>query len=455
MSDEPELPPVAPPAKKLPRRKTVIKLKAPPPPTLEEELKQRADDMAVIFAPPANGAPFIPPGQDDVDQLMRLLTDLWAVVLVKGRKYKEKPARPEGLDTVARMTRDLQNASRFLGDGEARFLVDSYYVSQKNRIRAAHQVRQLLKEHEPNEILDFFKSEHLVLETQIGRALDAYSGSRLIGQWARSIVGIGPIIVAGLMANIDIHKAKTAGAIWRFAGLDPNSKWLPKTKRPWNASLKRLCFIIGESFTKQQGHPHDVYGKVFRARKDFEIASNDAGRYSNQARQAIIDKTYGEDTDALAWYSGCYAAGTMARWAALELKARDAFPDDSKKRAVWLMNTRTTFLAAEWVEPGNGLPMLPPARIQLRAQRYATKLFLAHFHHVLYEITFNTPPPYPFVLTDGAHAKYPHLAVHTDFLGPPNWPMQDGFGDGGHHPSDLIEDGETLPAPDDHQIDRM
>ncbi len=59
--------------------------------------------------------------------------------------------------------------------------------------------------------------------------------------------------------------------------------------------------------------------------------------------------------------------------------------------------------------------MLPPAeRIQLRAQRYAVKLFLAHLHHVWHEIAFGTPPPKPFVIEHMGRAHY---------IAPPNWPM--------------------------------
>ena len=40
--------------------------------------------------------------------------------------------------------------------------------------------------------------------------------------------GIGPVIAAGLLANIDIKQAPTVGHIWRFAGLDPTNKWIGK-----------------------------------------------------------------------------------------------------------------------------------------------------------------------------------------------------------------------------------
>lgn len=336
---------------------------------------------------------------------------------------KKRVVAVTGLDPISRLTRDLRSAALNLGDHEARFLVDQYYQLQRDRIRSSHQVRTLRKEGEPNEIIDWFTYNAEVFENQMAIALDGYSTSKPIGVWARGIVGIGPIIVAGLLANVDITRAPTVGHIWRFAGLDPTVKWLPKTKRPWNGSLKRLCWLVGESFTKFQNHPDDIYGQVYKARKAFEIHNNDAGTYSPQAVRALEEKKFGKDTDALAWYSGCYPAGTFTRWNALELEGRAAFPDDSGKRTAWLTKARNTFLLSERLDPGQGLAMLPPARIQLRSQRYAVKLFLSHYHHVLFELTFGEAPPFPYILSERAHIAHPELATHTHFIGPPNWPM--------------------------------
>ena len=57
---------------------------------------------------------------------------------------------------------------------------------------------------------------------------------------------------------------------------------------------------------------------------------------------------------------------------------------------------------------------LPPAHIHARAKRYAVKLFLAHYHHVGYELLHGELPPRPFVIE--------HMG-HVDYMGPPNWPM--------------------------------
>lgn len=267
------------------------------------------------------------------------------------------------LQGVSKLTRDLQKAARELSTAEARFLVDAYYAMQRDRIRAAHQDRTLSQSAEPHDVMAWLYGEREILENQVRKALDMYSGAQPAGEWMRSIPGIGPVIAAGLLANIDIKQAPTVGHIWRFAGMDPTSKWEKNTKRPWNASLKRLCFLIGESFVKVSGNKNDIYGQVYKARKEQEIKKNEAGEFADQAAASLKEKKFGADTEARKWY-----------------------------------------------EKG----MLPPARIHMRAKRYAVKLFISHLHHVMFELEFNSPPPKPYIISHGGH-------VH--FLAPPNWPL--------------------------------
>lgn len=132
----------------------------------------------------------------------------------------------EQLEPITRLTRDLKQASITLSTDEARFLVDSYYQMQKNRLRASNQVRALSESEEPHTVLDWLMNQSGNLEKQIARALDAYSNSSRVGRWARANGGIGPVIAAGLMAHIDITKAPTAGNIWSFAGLVSGTAWL-------------------------------------------------------------------------------------------------------------------------------------------------------------------------------------------------------------------------------------
>ena len=59
---------------------------------------------------------------------------------------------------------------------------------------------------------------------------------------------------------------------------------------------------------------------------------------------------------------------------------------------------------------------LPAGHLDARARRYAVKLFLAHYHHVAYELEYGTPPPKPYIL-DGDRG-------HTHYIAPPKWPME-------------------------------
>ena len=274
---------------------------------------------------------------------------------------------PSILTPIEKLTKDLRAAARTLGPAEARFLVDAYYKVQEDRIRSAHQVRALAEPKgeeaipEPHEVISWLFHQEETLEAQIRRALDGYSGGKVAGVWARSITGIGPVIAAGLLAHIDITRAPTVGHIWRFAGLDPTVHWEKGVKRPWNASLKRLCWLIGESFVKVSNNPNDVYGKLYQKRKEWESARNETCAYAEQAAASLAAKRFGADTQARKHY-----------------------------------------------EAGK----LPPARIHLRAERWATKIFLSHLHEVMHFVEFGERPAKPYVLD--------HVAGHVHYVDVPN-----------------------------------
>lgn len=252
---------------------------------------------------------------------------------------------------IERLSRDLRAAASNLAPNEARYLVDSYYQMQENRKRSANQVRALSEGGEPHGVITWLLENSHMLEKQIAGALDVYSRSHPLGKWARSVKGIGPVIAAGLLAHIDLERAPTVGHIWRYAGLDPTSKWEKGHKRPWNASLKTLCWKIGESFVKVSGHDDAFYGKVYLERKAYEQAKNEAGDYREQAEAGA--KRVGKNTESYKHY--------------VEGK-------------------------------------LPPGHIHARAKRYAVKLFLAHYHEQGLRLMGKEPPmPYPIAILGHAH----------------------------------------------------
>lgn len=269
------------------------------------------------------------------------------------------------LVAFAKMSADLKKGARELTPSQARYVVDTYYQVQQFRIEAANQVRAATAQGEPIAFLEWIADLTKRLEGTIKSALNEYTEMLPAARWAKSITGIGPVISAGLSAHIDVRRAETAGAVWRFAGLDPTVTWEKKSKRPWNAALKTLCWKIGESFVKVHNLESDVYGHVYAERKAAEIARNTAGEYGAAAASVLAAKQFRRDTTA----KTAYEAGR-----------------------------------------------LPDGHIHARAKRYAVKLFLSHYHHVAFESEFGRPPARPYIIEHGGH---------THFLAPPNWPMQE------------------------------
>lgn len=336
----------------------------------------------------------------------------------------DQPDAPEvAFSSVARLDQDLLTASRLMTKAEIRYLVDSYYSLQEYRKATSNQQRASGEAGEPALVLGWLLDQTNTLEGQIKRALSTWTDHDQVSAWAKSIVGIGPVISAGLRAHIDMNQAPTVGHIWRFAGLDPTRTWTGRdaaaklvedaltvtegdleeavvraaiavntdaerlmrrattgrdgeavklTKaslasalavRPWNARLKVLCWKIGESFVKVQANENDVYGRIYVERKARETQTNLTGGYADQAANILVTKRVGKDTEAYAAYSK---------------------------------------------------GQLPKAQIHARAKRYSVKLFLAHWHAVAHEVEFGTKPPKPYILT---------RPEHTHYMGPPGWPM--------------------------------
>lgn len=336
-------------------------------------------------------------------------------------------------DLFIKLTKDLRESAKLLTHAQLRWLVDTYYSMQAARIRAENQVRaedQKLpgQPPEPNLLIQTIADVNWKLERTIMSALNVRTDQTKLSRWAKSVHGIGPVIAAGLLAHIDIPRCRTVGQIWRFAGLDPSVVWegtehwegviksvlgghpkraltdeefaqvaiaakttsdklrhrlydfrsegqRPATvsniakalaRRPWNARLKVLAWKIGVSFMKQSGSPKCFYGDIWKRRKELETTRNEAGAYKEQAEAALREKNYGKDTDA-------YAAYITGK--------------------------------------------LPKARIELRAERYATKLFLSHYHHVGRLIETGEPPVKPYVL-DKLHG-------HEVYIPPPGLEVLD------------------------------
>ena len=217
----------------------------------------------------------------------------------------------------------------------------------------------MAKAERPTALLDHFHTQLSTLERQVTSALDVWTDSDPAVVWAKSQVGIGPILAAGVCAHIDIERAKTAGAIWRFFGLDPTLKWGKGEKRPYNADAKVLAWKIGDSFVKVSGRDNAFYGVSTGTANATQLDRDESGGNAETAVRTLEERNI----------------------------------RDAASRAVY--------------ETGH----LPAGRLDLRRGcRYATKLFLAHLHEVMYREHYGEEPPLPYPIAhlgDAHHIPAP------------------------------------------------
>lgn len=271
--------------------------------------------------------------------------------------------RPSALVIKRQHSQEISTMS----PSQARFLVDKYYQMQHDRIVHSSQQRQLKEKGETFEAVEWLEEASRSMEQYICCLLTVYSNASPIARWAKSIVGIGPVISSGLAAHIDIAKCPTAGHLYSFAGLNPRATWNKGERRPWNAALKVLSWKISKSFVMSKSSDNSYYGPLYDRRKAEETENNQAGKYAEQAKHALESKNYSKDTVAKAEY----------------MKGR-----------------------------------LPLAHIDARVRRWTVKLFLSHYHAVLHHMTYGTTPPTPYVLA--------HCTGHVHMIRVPNYePLAD------------------------------
>jgi hypothetical protein len=272
---------------------------------------------------------------------------------------------PEVLDSIKKLSKDIKSAAITLSQREARYLVDLYYQMQKNRIRSGHHVRTLSESGEPNAVFDHLLAQNYALERQVQSALGYYGLNHPAGKWCHSITGIGPVITAALLAYTDITKCPTVGHLYSFAGvLDSTvekAQWRKGELRPWAGTLKTVVWHAGQCLMKTHTNKKSQYGAYYRTHKARIIDINEAGGYAEAAARKLKES-----------------------------------PNHAQK---------ATYAEGK----------LPAGHIEARAQRATAKMFLSHFHAVLFASTYGRLPSRPYAVA--------HIPGHSHIVPVPNWPF--------------------------------
>lgn len=357
-----------------------------------------------------------------------------------------------------RLKGDLREAAGMLSIELVQFLVNYYYQVQKDRIRLQAQVKKKTESTEPNAFLMALFKNMRTFEFDIKGAMSEHNRRHTETIWLESIVGIGPVIAAGLYSQLDATDHPYFGQFQRYAGLDPTLKWLGKEKAtkivksvvkeggmidreqlasiaaaagrklqwfeekfgdqkwttataakilakpPYNTDLKTLRWKLGESLVKTCNKKESQYGKFYLQKRILDWQKNLNGNLVGQAQEKLREFNIDTKTEAYRWYAGGYDPRDYKGPIPPIEKTKDA---EGKLKVKILLPT---------VETGKGIQMLPPAHINSRAARYATKMLLSHYHEVAYFAKYKIIPPAPWIIEHGGHKDY--FAVPNTHLVP-------------------------------------
>jgi hypothetical protein len=263
-----------------------------------------------------------------------------------------------------RLDRDFLVAATSLTGNQLRVLVHNYHEIQRLRISLSNAALAMERNGQPTDFVRTLAKELKKLESSITRVMNDWIQEYPVAEWALRQVGVGPVTVATLLAYIDVERCRTAGAVWRYCGLDPTITHTKGQPTPYNRRLKRICYVLGDTFRKRSKDPNCFYGRIYRLRKEYEVERNERGEYADQAR------------------------------ARLEEAERRRYRIAASQREAWSQGKLTA------------------AHIDLRARRYAVKLFLSHFAWVYWETEKGEPWPLPYPVA---------FLGHVDVIEPPSY----------------------------------
>lgn len=124
-------------------------------------------------------------------------------------------------------------------------------IRMGNRVTAVEQGRSTVNVATINRYCERFEK----LEREAANEIAECVKDHELYDWLKRVKGIGPGLAGCLLAHIDIEKANTVSALWKYAGLAVNAEGAADRptkgqKLPYNAELKRICYLIGTSFLK-------------------------------------------------------------------------------------------------------------------------------------------------------------------------------------------------------------
>jgi len=158
--------------------------------------------------------------------------------------------------------------------------VDFYTITQKARVQSENRLRAIGSKADtapPEQFMARMKErceELQNLEDKTAKELrEEIKGYRIWNEYLIRVKGIGPIMAAKLICEIDIARASRVSNLWAFAGLGlRNGKIQRPTKGiklDYSQRLKTTCYLVARSMIMQSS----PYRRVYDSAKEFYKAN--------------------------------------------------------------------------------------------------------------------------------------------------------------------------------------
>jgi hypothetical protein len=322
-------------------------------------------------------------------------------------------------EAMVNLNADIRAAGAELGKEGARMLVDMYYQQQGIRLVCEGQYRAAIISGEPTALFAHTYGNQTAIERQLKAGLDSFAQAYRVGNWIKSLFGLGEVAAAGMLSYIDVRRAPTVGHVWRFAGIAGDGQiWYSR-----DAAEKFVAEICGKRGAITDEQIQQIADRVMRKVDNYRQTALRIGKgkltRATLAKAACM-RPYCKDFKVFA--IGRIGSSLISHdkpgnlyrpiydQHKADIERRNAEGEYHDYAIARAKTVKASSDARKWYEKG----LLPVNHIHRRAARIMVKILLSHVHAAIYEDYYGVPAPRPYILE-----KDPR---HTHLIPIPNWP---------------------------------
>jgi hypothetical protein len=181
-----------------------------------------------------------------------------------------------------------------------RFLVETYYDIQSQRIMAENRLRSYSKAQEEQlrnqlqTLSDWVDQRMSKCEHELkAMVLKECRTIPIAKKYLLKTKGVGPCIAGGVIAYMESpERFATISKLWAYAGFHTVDGQAPRRakgeKANWNPHLRRICWLAGESFVKVTKSPYRKLYDEFKAEYQRKFPDQiDSGKKSRDGKKIM------------------------------------------------------------------------------------------------------------------------------------------------------------------------